>query len=220
MSRFKTRLLMPLVGLLLLSATQVRADPIDIDWTYSWTPSSVSLFGDSGSKGGYIAFTPNSAAGATNTSTIVATNLTTVSGASPNLPDQYGAGTGFYSLSLVITDVASGQSNLLNPLNFAGKLSGTFSDHNSLVTNQFSGLLTQQVTLGDNVYTVTIGPYTPPGPPNVDNQVVGSIGALVSVEPAVIETKNAPEPSTMVLSLFGLTTVGAGWWRKRRAAAA
>ena len=219
MSRFKTRLLAPLVGLLLLSAAQVRAGNIDIDWSYSWTPSSVNLIGDSGAKGGYIAFTPGSTGTATNTSTIVATNLTTVSGASPNLPDQYGAGTGFYSMSLVLTDAASGQSNILNPMSFAGKLSGTFSDKNSLVTNQFSGFLTQQVTLGDYVYTVTIGPYTPPGPPNVDNQVVGSIGALVEVEPAVIDTKNAPEPSTMVLSLFGLTTMGAGWWRKRRAAA-
>ena len=223
MSRFKTRLLAPIVALLLVSASQVRAG--NIDWSYSWTPSAPNLYGDSGTSGGYIAFTPNSAGGATNTSTIIATNLTTVSGASPNLPDQYNAGTGFYSLSLVLTDAATGQTNNgiggnLQPLSFGGKLSGTFSDKNSLVTNQFGGFITQEVTLGANTYTVTIGPYTPPGPPNANNQIVGSIGAFVDVEPAVIDTKNAPEPSTMVLSLFGLTTVGAGWWRKRRAAAA
>jgi hypothetical protein len=207
MFRLKARFFAPIIALLLISASQVRAG--NINWTYNWNPGALALYGDSGTKGGYLAFTDEPSAGATNSSDIVATNVRTVSGASPNLPDQF-VGTGVYTLALQITDSASGQSGILT---FSGKLGGTFSDSNANVSNHFTGLLTQQLFLGNNTYTVTIGPYTPPGPPSATN--AGSISAHVDV--SGISIQSVPEPSTMALSIFGLTTVGAGWWRKRRA---
>ena len=208
MSRLMTRLLTPLVALLLISASPIRA--ASISWKYNWEPGSLTLFGDAGLKGGSITMTdqpPNTAVG---NSDVSVTNIHTVSGASPNLPDQF-VSTGKYSLTIQITDLASGK---MGNLTFAGKLGGTFSQSNSNISNKFTGLISQQLFLGNSTYTVTIGPYTPPGPPSASN--AGSISAHVDVSEA-IATKNVPEPSTMALSLFGLTSLGAGWWRKRRA---
>ena len=95
------------------------------------------------------------------------------------------------------------------------------SNSNANVTNKFTGLITQQLILGNvakgfRTYTVTIGPYTPPGPPGASN--AGSISAHVDVTDGGVINK-VPEPSTMALSFVGFTVFGAGAWRKRRAAA-
>ncbi len=208
MRRLKSLFFAPVVALLLISASQARAG--NINWTYNWTPGSLALFGNAGSSAGYVSFTNEPTAGATNTSDIVATNIRTVSGSSPTLPNTFGT-TGVYTLTLQITDVTSNQSGSVT---FSGKLGGSFSDSNANVTNKFTGMITQQLFLGANTYTVTIGPYTPPGPPSATN--AGSISAHVDVSGISIQS-NTPEPSTMALSLFGLSTLGAGWWRKRRA---
>jgi hypothetical protein len=211
MNRLKTRLIAPVVAMLLVVGAQARAG--NINWTYNWSPGSLTLFGDAGSKGGFISFTDEPTNGATNSSDIVATNVRTVSGAKPELPDQFTT-TGAYSLGIKITDTASGLSGILS---FAGKLSGTFSATNANVANHFTGLLMQQLILGGNVYTVTMTAYTPPGPPGATN--AGSISAHVSVAPEGGGVQSLPEPSTMALCLVGLGTAGAGWWRKRRASA-
>ena len=68
------------------------------------------------------------------------------------------------------------------------------------------------IILGNNVYDVSNVSYTPPGPPATDNS--GSIAATVNVRPLNIQ--KAPEPSTMVLSVVGLSFLGLSSWRKRR----
>jgi hypothetical protein len=208
MCHFKTLLGVPAVALILFAATPARAG--NIAWHYNWEPGALTLFGDSGNKGGFITFTDNPLVAAVNNSDIVATNIRTVSGAAPELPDRF-TSTGSYTLSLKITDDASGQSGTLI---FSGKLSGTFSQSNANVTNKFTGQITQQLVLGSNTYTVTIGGYTLPGPPKATN--AGSISAHVIMNGATV-TSNNPEPSTLALASFGLTVMGAGWWRRRRA---
>ena len=210
MRRLTTLLVAPVVALLLAAASPVRAG--NINWSYNWEPGSLTLFGDAGSKGGFISFTDQPVSNAVNSSDVVATNIRTVSGALPSLPDSF-TGTGAYSLSIQITDTASAQSGTLH---FGGKLTGTFSNSNANVSNHFTGLLTGQLFLGANVYTVTMDAYTPPGPPGATN--AGSIAAHVDVQPGV-SVQSMPEPSTMALCLVGLTTAGAGWWRRRRARA-
>jgi hypothetical protein len=61
------------------------------------------------------------------------------------------------------------------------------------------------------MYTVTIGPFAPPGPPTATN--TGSISALANVT-----VSDVPEPSTFVLSGVCLSVFGAGWWLRRRRA--
>ena len=210
MSHLKTLLVAPIIALLLIAVPHARAG--NINWTYNWQPGALALYGDAGTTGGYVAFTNQPSGAATGSSDVVASNLRTVSQAAPGTPDSFNAA-GDYSLTMQITDLPSGQTGTLT---FTGKLGNTFSDSNANVSNQFTGNLTQQLFLGNDTYTVTIGPYTPPGPPNATN--AGSISAHVDVSSIGI-TSEAPEPTSIALSLFGLTTLGAGWWRKRRAAA-
>ena len=97
------------------------------------------------------------------------------SSASANTPDTLITG-GAYSLALTLADTASGESGTLT---FSGKLTGTFSANNSDLTNVFNSPTVQSLVLGGNTYMVTIGPYSPAGPPSASN--AGSIAAFVEV---------------------------------------
>jgi PEP-CTERM motif len=189
-----------------------RADLIN--WTYSWQRNPVSVAADGNGTGG-VSFTnqANTVAAAGN-SDIVATNLNVFSTASPSNPDQL-ISNGAYSLTLTLTDSASGQAGTLT---FTGKLTGTFSASNSDLTNVFTSASTQTLDLGGNTYKVTIGPFSPPGPP-LASSTPGSIAAHVEVTSdsgGGVGVQDVPEPSTMLLAgLGGLSFLGAAW-RKRR----
>ncbi len=194
--------------LLLASGSQARAD--DITWDYQWdrTPAAV-LAGTGG-----VSFTNELQKQAVNSSDIVATNLKVFSTAAPNAPDVLGAGAN-YTLKLTLTDVASGK---VGSLSWNGALSGSFSASGSNVINTFTSALTQFLSLGNNTYTVTIGPYSPPGPPSESNS--GSIAAFVDVASNGSINNTTPEPSTLLLSFLGVSVMGAAGWRKRRTALA
>jgi len=213
MSRRKTQWLVATFALL-VGGAQARAD---ITWGYNWTPGTLAINAD-GSTGGYVSFTNEPPNSASDSSDIVTTNLRTVSSAKPSSPDKLVAN-GAYTLTLVVTDTLSGQS--ANKV-FSGKLGGTFSNSNANVSNSFTGLTTQVAILGNlatgfRTYTITIGPYTPPGPPGASN--AGSISAHIAVVDDGGGTINkVPEPSTLALSFLGLSFAGGAAWRKRRAA--
>src|SRR5262249_39089759 len=78
--------------------------------------------------------------------------------------------------------------------------SGTFSTVNTDVHNEFIGPKRKALDLGGYHYVVTIGPYSPPGPP--DSKNAGSIGARVAVSGG-IQIDNAPEPAAFALSGLG-----------------
>jgi hypothetical protein len=116
-----------------------------------------------------------------------------------------------FTLSVGLRDNASGA---LGNLLFPGLLNGLVSkgpDNN--VRLSFTGPTTQEMVLGQNRYTVHLGPYVPPGP--LDSGQLGSLDAQVNVSPA--SGPNAtPEPSCLVLAGMGLVTVAGAAWRKRR----
>jgi hypothetical protein len=202
----------PVVALALLLMAGARANADFIQWSYNWNINPISVLSDSGN--GSVSFTNQPAQTASGNSDTVATNLKANSLAAPADPDTLN-NTGAYTLTLALTDSASGQSGTVS---FNGKLSGTFSKDSANITNAFIGATSEQLTLGSNVYTVTIGPYSPPGPPDSTN--LGSIAAHISVAPESVGGvggPSAPEPSTLLLGLFGLTGAGAFSWRKRRA---
>ena len=194
---------------LLCGASAARADLIA--WSYNWDRSPVSVASDSGN--GSVAFTNEPTKDATGSSDTVATNLKASSLAPASAPDTLNT-KGNYGLTLTLTDKASGQSGAVT---FTGKLSGTFSKDSANITNQFTGALSQILVLGVNTYTVTIGPYAPPGPPSASN--FGSIAAHVDVLAGVGGAGSSPEPSALVLAGLGLAAAGASRWRKRRPAA-
>ena len=112
-----------------------------------------------------------------------------------------------YSLPLRLTDVASGQSGTLT---FTAVLNGTVSVGNAKIGNPFTSDTTQSIVLGNNLYTATIGPFVPPGPPGW--LLGGNISGHVTVEPlanvqataAPLAPASVPEPSGLVLAGLGL----------------
>ena len=189
-------------------------------WTYSWSPNNDStgtavknISGDAGSTGG-VSFTLEGSKLATGSSDIVATNLRIFSSADATNPDQMGKDPvnnptgGMYSLTLTLTDTASGQTGTAL---FKGQLTGSFSLYNSNLSNQFFNTLdsptTQTLLLGINTYTVTLQSYSFPGPPTASN--AGSIGAHVTVNGGVGSIAETPEPTSLMLSCLGLTVLGA-----------
>jgi hypothetical protein len=193
-------------ALLAFAAVPVHAGTIF--WDYSWHRDPIAVAADGNGTGG-VTFTNQSPQEAANSSDIVATNLRVFSSASSAKPDQL-VKNGAYSLTLTLKDIASGQVGMLT---FTGKLTGTFSIDSADVSNAFTGPTTQSITLGGNVYTVTIGPYAPPGPPTSSN--AGSIAAHVDVS-SVVHVQDVPEPSGLVLCGLGGGLLALVSWRRFR----
>ncbi len=185
----------------LVSAPEARAELIH--WMYTWSRSPSQINADAPGTG-YIQLTDEGLKSASGDSDIVATNLRTSSTAT-TVPDKFTAAP--YTLSLYLFDVSSGQSNTLN---FTGQLDGTLTAQSANIKNTFTGLTTQEVVLGTNLYVVTIGPYSPPGPTASNN--LGAISAHASI---TVESLMLPEPSALALSFLGLTAVGMARMRRR-----
>lgn len=130
-------------------------------------------------------------------SDVVFANLDVSSTAEPTAPDVID---GAYSIVMHLTDDASSESA---DLTFTGSLKGPVSKISANVTNVFDAPQTQTVTLGGLLYVVTIGPYTPPGPPGGRK---GAIGAHVSC---------VPEPGSMALLGMGALPL-VGFLRRRK----
>jgi hypothetical protein len=191
---------------------QARAD--FVSWTYNFGRSPVAVPAGGAGTGG-LSLTDESTHQADGTSDIVATNIRAFSSAPRNHPDTFTNSA--YTLSMFLKDNASGISTTLV---FHGVFNGIISATSANVTTSFTGLLVQTVKLGANTYTVNLGNFAPPGPPDASN--AGSISAHVAVnEIAHGGGGGAPEPSTLLLSCLGLSGLClAGWrkWRRRSAA--
>jgi hypothetical protein len=206
---------------LLLSPSFARAD--FVSWTYNFGRSPVAVPAGGLSTGG-LSLTDESTHQADGTSDIVATNIRAFSSASRNHPDTFTNSP--YTLSLFLKDNTSGQSTTLT---FHGVFNGFISATSANITTTFTAPLTETVKLGSNTYTVSLGNFSPPGPPDASN--AGSISAHVAVNEFTPPPTgggtgggpppaHAPEPSTLLLSCFGLSGVGlAAWprWRGRKA---
>jgi hypothetical protein len=207
-------------ALLFFAGTALRADMVSpppelAPWTYSVSRDPTLLPGgivasDAPGTGG-VNFTAEQTKSASGNSDVVLSNLRVFSAATADKPETLITG-GNWALTLTLTDSTSGQTGNVT---FAGKLSGKFSAEDSNVTTSFTSAITQFLTLGNFLYTVTIGPYSPPGPPSASN--AGSIAAHVDLTPAGIDVQKVPEPSSVVLSCLGVSFLAASW-RKRRPA--
>jgi len=176
-----------------------------IPWKYNWTRNPSVISADAPGTG-LISLTDETLHSASGDSDVVATNLKVFSTAPPSSPDTYTNKA--YTLTLFLLDTTSGQSGTLS---FGGLLNGTASSLNSHIRNTFTGETTKELILGQTHFTVTIGPFTPPGPPESSNK--GAISAFAQV--TVTNIQKTPEPSTLVLACIGLPFAGYGLWRRR-----
>jgi uncharacterized protein (TIGR03382 family) len=184
-----------------LAASSAHADPIL--WTYNWSRSPGEILADAPGTG-KILLTDEKATQAAGSSDIVATNLSTQSTATAADPDVFTHKD--YTLSLAITDTASGQTGVLT---FTGYLWGTLTAQSANIHNQFTGPQTLQVVLGQHLYTVTLGSYTQPGPPSASNK-----GAISGHADVSVFVQTVPEPSGLVLAVLGMSLLGLS--RRRR----
>lgn len=211
MRPFAALFLAVLVGLL-VPAVSARAE--FIPWEYKWTHTPTVIQADAPGTG-TIKLTDVSRQGsppgtliqAAGDTDLVATDVSVVSTAPRSNPDNFSPAK--YTLTLTILDENSGKTGTLS---FDGLLYGTASSLSAHIRNTFLGDATKALPLGDNLYTVTIGPFTKPGPPQSDNP--GAISASAQV--TVTRIQGTPEPSSLVLACIGLPLTGLGMWRRRR----
>ena len=188
---------------LFFGTASVRAELIQ--WSYSWSSSPTQVYAN-GPGSGYISLTGEGLKSASGSSYLVATNLQAHSNAAVATPDVFTNKT--YTLNLSLTDQSSGQSGTLS---FTGEFNGTLTAESSNIANTFVGATTQSLVLGDHLYTVTIGPYDPPGPTGAVNS--GSISARAEVTVSTIF--QLPEPSSGMLAFLG-ASCGLALIRRRR----
>lgn len=197
--------------LLFLTNTSARADLI---WGYNWEPSTGKVYSNGGGSG-YLKLTDEPAKTATGSSNTVVTNIQAVSTAPYNTPDLFNKAP--VSFSLQLQDLASKATDTLT---FSGSFSGIISGNYANVQFASKSPMSETVTLGGNKYTVTLGNYTPPGPPGVVNS--GSLNAFVTLAPASGGggggggISSTPEPATLSLACLAFPFVGFCGWRKLR----
>jgi hypothetical protein len=182
-----------LLALLLLAGSAAPARADFMGWSYDWTASPTAIPTAGGGTLSLVTAPGNSAA---TTDNIIAAGIFS----SPSDPTA-AAPTGTisptpYTLTLKLTDAASGQ---FGTATFGGTLSGSTTN----LSNSFTTPTTRQFVLGDNQYTVTIGPYFKPA-----SIIPGIIGA--SVEEAPAPAKDVPEPATLALAACALPGIVLG----------
>jgi hypothetical protein len=192
------------LALLLLAGTSARAG--FIQWSYNWTPKATKITAGSG----WLTLTNEPAKTAAGNSNTVVTNIRAFSTAPQDRPDQFNHAA--FSSTLQLKDAAS---NATGSLTFSGFFGGAITSDNSNVKINFTSPTTQTLTLGGNTFTVTMGAYSPPGPPGAVN--AGSLNAVVSVAPGNGGGGvGTPEPATLTLAALALPCAGLAGWRKRK----
>lgn len=202
------------VALLILAVCTRRGEAGQIPWSYTWDAHPVVIDADplgphSQPTGGItltpgaITITGGTPGVALGNASIVAVNLTAFTFTPSPDGKPYTFTHSPYQLGVTLTDVDSHRSGTLT---FAGVFNGTLTDSHADLATQFTSPTQRRLTLGHNVYTVTLTTYAPPGAPQAGGD--GSISAFVKVQPVA-------EPSALLLAAVGLVSTLLAWLGRR-----
>jgi hypothetical protein len=174
-----------------------------IPWSYNWEPTTGPFL--SSTTGAARLYTSDEPLGhAQGSSNVVITDLRTASTSPRNHPDVFTNVA--FDVSLTIVD---GLNGLHGTVSFSGVFNGAVSSGSSNLDFKLLSPKTVTLTFGHDLYTVSFGRYSPPGPPSATN--TGSISSFVSVKDP---TAHTPEPSTALLACLGGTFLGLASWRR------
>ncbi|HEY7152605.1 MAG TPA: PEP-CTERM sorting domain-containing protein [Gemmataceae bacterium] len=201
-------------AVLIVALSASRGEAGLIPWSYEWNTHPIVLNADSpkphgASPGGIhlipgaITITGSPDGVAHGSANITAVKLATFIFSPTSQPDRFHNTP--YQLAVKLTDV---HSHAFGSLHFSGAFNGTMTDSTVNLKTKFTSPRRQSLTLGHNVYTVTLTSYSPPGPPSVGSE--GNISAFVDVRPA-----HAPEPSSLMLAGSGVVVAALCWLRRR-----
>lgn len=178
-------------------------------WSLQWEFGTSVLVSNSGRS--YVSFTPKGTVYSDNKdASVVIANVGVTSNVPPSKSDSITHQN--YGMLLKLTNLASDTSAYIW---FSGSLTGQVSQHSANLTNHFNSPSSyDNIRLGNEIYSIRIGPFVTP---NSSNHFNGTLS--VYVDPQPVGTVNAtPEPSGLLLGSLGLV-FGVPLWRRRRTSA-
>jgi hypothetical protein len=111
---------------------------------------------------------------------------------------------------MTIRDKASGETGALT---FTGYFTGELSAHRIELENHFTGPTEQKIDLGHHIYDVTLGAFSPPGPPRTSRGASSGAPARGAFS-AHVNVYHNPEPSALILAALGALGGAAALRRK------
>lgn len=207
-----------LLVLMMASAGQARADYLN--WTYSANANVNSVSINTPSNGGAtVSFADYNTPQPGGTSVPIEAYVTSSSATTPISFNH-----SMFGLALKITD---GTTNDSGTLNFTGSLTGSLTATASSVVASFGPVASNTLTIDGHAYTVSIPSVTLAPPTSPQRDIMASISVtnaslpgssappppLPPVQPPIGST---PEPTSLLLSILGLSCFGTVCLWKRR----
>jgi MYXO-CTERM domain-containing protein len=183
---------------LLLGSGAARAEMVDFSYQWSIIPTTISQ------GAGRININP--ADPGTASAMVNDTNPTLIPGGTLTTTSNRGSpGDHFDTSYQAMVKLTDSQSSLSGSLTFSGTLFGDLTSSSSTVSSEFVSPVTQSLTLGNHVFTVTIDP-TLLALPSPSSNAPSLFDAFVNVGPTT--TQQTPEPASLVLGAAGLVLLG------------
>jgi hypothetical protein len=213
--RIRWSALVPLLALVLGTASTARAEYLN--WSYSWsmTPPTITS-----AQSGIVAATVSGWTTPGVTSPVDVVTLTTFASSSSTNPGDFVIPHTHYDLTLSLTDNAI-PGMLPKTITMGGEMWGTVSPTQISVFNSFT-TPTGSTSFGGHSYSVTLTKFTPPTLDGLGTPVSGAITAQISVDKGANGgpgtggggPSKTPEPASLVLA--GMVFPVLMWYRGRR----